>query len=51
LVAIRAQSGFRRPVLRAIKFLSAALQEIPGLIDDSMRQNVMLATPTSWLRC
>src|SRR5258708_3336603 len=29
------------------QFLSAALQENPGLIDDSMRQNVMLATPTS----
>jgi DNA recombination protein RmuC len=27
--------------------LSAALQENPGLIDDSLRQNVMLATPTS----
>jgi DNA recombination protein RmuC len=29
------------------QFLSAALQENPGLIDDSMRQNIMLATPTS----
>jgi DNA recombination protein RmuC len=29
------------------QFLSAALQENPGLVDDSMRQNVMLATPTS----
>jgi DNA recombination protein RmuC len=29
------------------QFLSAALQESPGLIDDSMRQNIMLATPTS----
>lgn len=29
------------------KFLSAALQENPGLIDESLRQNVMLATPTS----
>jgi DNA recombination protein RmuC len=29
------------------QFLSAALQENPGLIDDSLRQNVMLATPTS----
>ena len=29
------------------QFLSAALQENPGLIDESMRQNVMLATPTS----
>jgi DNA recombination protein RmuC len=29
------------------QFLSAALQENPGLIDDAMRQNVMLATPTS----
>jgi DNA recombination protein RmuC len=29
------------------QFLSAALQENPGLLDDSMRQNVMLATPTS----
>jgi DNA recombination protein RmuC len=29
------------------QFLSAALQENPQLIDESMRQNVMLATPTS----
>ena len=29
------------------QFLSAALQVTPGLMDDSMRQNVMLATPTS----
>jgi DNA recombination protein RmuC len=29
------------------QFLAAALQENPGLLDDSMRQNVMLATPTS----
>jgi DNA recombination protein RmuC len=29
------------------QFLSAALQENPALIDDSLRQNVMLATPTS----
>ncbi len=29
------------------QFLSAALQETPGLIDESLRQNVMLATPTS----
>jgi DNA recombination protein RmuC len=29
------------------QFLSAALQENPGLIDDSLRQKVMLATPTS----
>jgi len=29
------------------QFLSAALQENPNLIDDSMRQNVLLATPTS----
>jgi DNA recombination protein RmuC len=29
------------------QFLTAALQENPGLIDDSLRQNVMLATPTS----
>jgi DNA recombination protein RmuC len=29
------------------QFLSAALQESPGLIDESMRQNIMLATPTS----
>jgi DNA recombination protein RmuC len=29
------------------QFLSAALQENPSLIDDSLRQNVMLATPTS----
>jgi DNA recombination protein RmuC len=29
------------------QFLTAALHEHPGLIDDSLRQNVMLATPTS----
>jgi DNA recombination protein RmuC len=29
------------------QFLTAALQENPSLIDDSLRQNVMLATPTS----
>jgi DNA recombination protein RmuC len=29
------------------QFLTAALQENPGLIEDSLRQNVMLATPTS----
>src|SRR5450631_747861 len=29
------------------QFLTAALQENPGLIDDSLQQNVMLATPTS----
>ncbi len=29
------------------QFLTAALQENPTLIDDSLRQNVMLATPTS----
>src|SRR6202023_3336674 len=29
------------------QFLSAALQENHGLIDESLRQNVMLATPTS----
>src|SRR5258707_8114253 len=29
------------------QFLWAALQETPGLVDDAMRQNVMLATPTS----
>jgi DNA recombination protein RmuC len=29
------------------QFLSAALQENPGLVDESLRQNVMLATPTS----
>ncbi len=29
------------------QFLSAALQENPGLIDDALRQSVMLATPTS----
>jgi DNA recombination protein RmuC len=29
------------------QFLTAALQETPTLIDDAMRQNVMLATPTS----
>src|SRR5271167_1904876 len=29
------------------QFLAAALQENPGLIDESLRQSVMLATPTS----
>jgi len=29
------------------QFLAAALKENPGLIDDALRQNVMLATPTS----
>jgi len=29
------------------QFLSAALQENPGLVDEAMRQNIMLATPTS----
>jgi DNA recombination protein RmuC len=29
------------------QFLAAALQENPGLIEDALRQNVMLATPTS----
>ncbi len=29
------------------QFLTAALQENPALIDESLRQNVMLATPTS----
>ena len=29
------------------QFLTAALQENPALIDDALRQNVMLATPTS----
>ncbi|MEP6546754.1 MAG: DNA recombination protein RmuC [Gammaproteobacteria bacterium] len=29
------------------QFLTAALQENPTLIDESLRQNVMLATPTS----
>jgi DNA recombination protein RmuC len=29
------------------QFLAAALQENPGLIDESMRQNVILATPSS----
>jgi len=31
------------------QFLSAALQENPALIDEALRQNVMLATPTSLL--
>jgi DNA recombination protein RmuC len=31
------------------QFLSAALQENPGLIDEALRQNVMLATPTSFI--
>lgn len=29
------------------QFLSAALEENPGLIDEALRQSVMLATPTS----
>lgn len=29
------------------QFLTAALQDNPGLIDEALRQNVMLATPTS----
>jgi DNA recombination protein RmuC len=29
------------------QFLAAALQENPGLIDESLRQNVILATPSS----
>jgi DNA recombination protein RmuC len=29
------------------QFLSAALQENPGLVDQAMQQNIMLATPTS----
>jgi DNA recombination protein RmuC len=29
------------------QFLSAALQENPALIDEALRQNIMLATPTS----
>jgi DNA recombination protein RmuC len=29
------------------QFLTAALHENPGLIDESLRQNVLLATPTS----
>jgi DNA recombination protein RmuC len=29
------------------QFLSAALQENPGLVDEAMRQNIMMATPTS----
>lgn len=29
------------------QFLSAALAEKPGLLDDAMRQNIILATPTS----
>lgn len=29
------------------QFLSAALQENPGLVDEALRQSVMLATPTS----
>jgi DNA recombination protein RmuC len=39
--------GFVVLFLPGDQFLSAALQENPGLIDESMRQNVMLATPTS----
>jgi DNA recombination protein RmuC len=33
--------------LHGDQFLTAALQENPGLIDESLRQSVMLATPTS----
>ncbi|MEM8547207.1 MAG: DNA recombination protein RmuC [Pseudomonadota bacterium] len=29
------------------QFLSAALQKLPQLIDDALRQNIILATPTS----
>jgi DNA recombination protein RmuC len=29
------------------QFLSAALAERPGLLDDALRQNIILATPTS----
>jgi DNA recombination protein RmuC len=29
------------------QFLAAALQENPALVDEAMRQNIMLATPTS----
>src|ERR1700719_1574189 len=43
LAAVEAQDETER----SAQFLSAALQENPGLIDDAMRQNVMLATPTS----
>jgi DNA recombination protein RmuC len=41
--------GFVVLFLPGDQFLSAALQENPGLIDESLRQNVMLATPTSLL--
>ena len=33
--------------LPGYQFLAAALQENPGLIDESLRQNVILATPSS----
>ena len=29
------------------QFLSAALAERPALLDDALRQNIILATPTS----
>lgn len=31
------------------QFLAAALQKQPGLIDDALRQNIILATPTSFV--
>ena len=31
------------------QFLAAALNENPGLLDDAIRQNVILATPTSFI--
>ncbi|MDP9011278.1 MAG: DNA recombination protein RmuC [Pseudomonadota bacterium] len=39
--------GFVVLFLPGDQFLSAALQENPALIDEALRQNVMLATPTS----
>jgi DNA recombination protein RmuC len=39
--------GFVVLFLPGDQFLSAALNETPNLIDDALRMNVMLATPTS----
>jgi len=47
LVAIRTQPGFRVLFLPGDQFLCGGAARNPGLVDDSMRQNVMLATPTS----
>ena len=48
LGAVRAQPGFRRAVpAREISSCRRRCRKIPALIDESLRQNVMLATPTS----